>query len=158
MSRVPGTLSSAPKAKLWPGPIPGTHEPGFEEQPIVEKKVTADHRAAMHGPLAARNDELHLLIMGECQIALSRQPTAGGVLRWHLSISCRDRHPTWDEIKTAKYRLLGPDLVAAMILPPIDLYVNYAPQDHVFHLHEIEDDARPWEPVRITDWVEAARV
>jgi hypothetical protein len=68
-----------------------------------------------------------------------------GELRWHLTISCRDRHPTWDEIKIARYRLLGPDTVMAMLLPPAENYVNLPEQDHVFQLWEIEDSARVWE-------------
>lgn len=61
----------------------------------------------------------------------------GGPPRWHLSISCPDRHPSWDEIKTARYRLLGPDLNAAMFLPPAAEYVNVPAQDHVFHVWEV---------------------
>ena len=37
-----------------------------------------------------------------------------GELRWHLSISCLDRHPSWDELKTARYRLLPHDVAFAL--------------------------------------------
>lgn len=53
---------------------------------------------------------------------------------WHLSISHRDRYPTWDEIKDARYALLPNDAMIAMMLPPKDEYVNLHP--NCFHLWE----------------------
>src|SRR5262245_7474678 len=41
----------------------------------------------------------------------------GGRLRWHLSISCADRYPTWNEIRDARYALLPDDCIMAMLLP-----------------------------------------
>ena len=58
--------------------------------------------------------------------------------RWHLSISCRDRYPTWDEIKEARYRLIPNNVTMAMLLPPKEQYVNIHP--NCFHLHEIEGE------------------
>jgi hypothetical protein len=90
--------------------------------------------------------ELYRFQMGECALILGHEPQgANGEIRWHLTISCPDRHPSWDEIKTARYRLLGPDTVMAMILPPVADYVNVDQQDHVMQLWEIEDNARVWE-------------
>jgi hypothetical protein len=127
-------------AKVWDGPIPGTHEPGFTESPLVED-------AAMSARMSnALSTEEHVLTMGECRIILGREPSGiHGELRWHLTISCPERHPSWDEIKTARYRLLGPDTVIAMVLPQPRFYVNVPQQDHVFQLYEIDDDARFWE-------------
>jgi hypothetical protein len=127
-------------ARIWRGAIPGTHEPGFVESEIVE-----DERGStvMQRALGV---EAHVFRMGECTIILGREP--GGVHgeeRWHLTISCPDRHPSWDEIKTARYRLLGPDVVMAMVLPQPRFYVNVPEQDHVMQLWEIDDDARFWE-------------
>ena len=144
MSRVPPTLSQ--RYRLWTGPIPGTHEPGFVEAPIIERERDADFmevRRLIAGPTKI---DLWAFKMGECGILLGHEP--GGIegqVRWHLTISCLHRHPTWDEIKTARYRLLGPDTVMAMILPPSEFYVNVASQDHVMQLWEIEDVARVWE-------------
>lgn len=141
MGRVPGTFSG--KAKVWQGPIPGTHERGFREDTIHELPLPQEIRDLVHGELPL---ELHRFTMGECNILLGHEPQGvNGELRWHLTISCPERHPTWDEIKTARYRLLGPDTVMAMILPQADLYVNVPEQDHVFQLWEIEDQARVWE-------------
>jgi len=139
--RVVGTY--ARKAKLWQGAVPGTHEPGFVEQPINELPVPEEIRAVTHGHYEL---ELYRFRMGECNILLGHEPQGvNGELRWHLTISCPDRHPSWDEIKTARYRLLGPDTVIAMILPPAKDYVNVASQDHVFQLWQIEDESRLWE-------------
>jgi hypothetical protein len=133
MTRVPGTYDR-PRARVWPGPIPGTHEPGFVEQPILERAdLVPAARVVVHGQ---GEYELRAFTMGECRILLGHEP-ADGELRWHLTISCLDRHPTWDEIKTARYRLLGPDLNAAMFLPPAADYVNVATQDHVFQVWEV---------------------
>lgn len=55
----------------------------------------------------------------------------------HFSISCPDRYPTWDEIRDARYALLPNDLTMAMLLPPIEEYVNQHP--FCFHLWQIVD-------------------
>lgn len=69
--------------------------------------------------------------MGHCRILVSHDPAPVG---WHLSISCADRDPTWQEIATARYRLLPhvPEMV--MCLPPLEEYVNLHP--FCFHLYE----------------------
>jgi hypothetical protein len=77
--------------------------------------------------------------MGECRIIVARNiygTTKGlGPARWHLSISCANRYPTWDEIHDARYQLLPDDCIMAIILPPKEEYVNLHP--NCFHLHEI---------------------
>jgi hypothetical protein len=113
------------------------------EQPLVQIAVPGSVRVVVHGPHG--DLDLFAFEMGECRIMLAREPMAKDwELRWHLSISCVDRHPTWDEIKTARYRLLGPDTVMAMVLPKAEHYVNYTRQDHVFQLLEIVDEGEPW--------------
>jgi len=78
--------------------------------------------------------------LGEIKIIVTRDPAGeNGALLWHLSISRPKRHPSWDEIKAARYRLLPHDKTFAMLLPPPEQYVNVPEQDHVFHLWEIED-------------------
>jgi hypothetical protein len=137
---LPGTFTGT-KARIWDGPIPGTHEPGYVEAPLIELELPPELRAAVHGPYEL---ELHRFRFGECNVLLGHEPVLGDELRWHLTISTPERHPSWDEIKTARYRLLGPDTVMAMILPPAEEYVNVVAQDHVFQLWEIVDECRPW--------------
>jgi hypothetical protein len=72
---------------------------------------------------------------GDCAIWVTRDLYSGGVLRWHLSISCRHRYPTWDEIRDARYALVPDGITMAMLLPPKIEYVNLHP--NCFHLHEI---------------------
>jgi hypothetical protein len=144
--KVPPTLTGTPRARIWGGQIPGTHEPGFVEQPIIEYARDAAFRKMRELIAQGAEIELHAFQMGECNILLGHEPSGvNGDLRWHLTISCVARHPTWDEIKTARYRLLGPDTVMAMILPPAEHYVNVAAQDHVMQLWEIVDPALVWE-------------
>lgn len=71
---------------------------------------------------------------GECKIIVSRE-LMDNELRWHLSISCQNRLPTWEELRDARYALLPDDVTMVMILPPKKDYVNV--HDYCFHLHEI---------------------
>jgi hypothetical protein len=126
--------------------IPGTHEPGFVPPRLERVPVDERTRRLVHGCMRERKLPLELWRLGECNIIIGREPEGiNGEERWHLSISHPERHPSWDEIKTARYRLLPLDRAFAMILPPPEFYVNVPAQDHVFHLHEIEDAAKPWE-------------
>lgn len=54
---------------------------------------------------------------------------------WHLSISHTARYPTWDEIKEARYRFCPNDLTMAMLLPPMEEYVNV--HERTFHLWQV---------------------
>jgi len=132
-ARVP-TFPMRERAKIWRGTIPGSHEPGFEEQPIVERRPPEGMRG-----LLPNARFLHTFRMGECNIILTLKDEGFGE-RWALSISCPDRHPTWDEIKVARYRLCGPDLVMAMVLPRPHDYVNVESQDHVFQLWQLLEE------------------
>lgn len=71
---------------------------------------------------------------GDLRIWISRE-IHGGCLRWHLSISCQKRYPTWDEIRDARYDLMPDNITMGMLLPPKAQYVNIHP--NCFHLHEI---------------------
>ena len=68
---------------------------------------------------------------------LGLQEPHGAKVRWHLSISCADRYPGWEEIKDARYSLLPLGLTFAQILPPPNEYTNI--HRNCFHLWEIED-------------------
>ena len=139
VARVPASYEFE-RAKLWPGQIPGSHEPGFEEPELRELPPPKELRW-----LKRASEELHCFAFGECTVLLSREDSDHGGLRWHLSISHPHRHPSWDEIKTARYRLCGPDLVMAMILPRAEDYVNVPAQDHVMQLWElIGAEAEGW--------------
>jgi hypothetical protein len=84
-------------------------------------------------------------VMGECKILLGYERAGkNGEWLWHLSISHPDRHPTWDEMKAARYWLLSNGLCFGILLPPPENYVNVEAQDHVFHLWEITDPREPW--------------
>lgn len=52
----------------------------------------------------------------------------------HLSISHKDRYPTWDEIFEARYALLPGNIDMAMYLPSKSEYINV--MTNCFHLFE----------------------
>lgn len=102
----------------------------IKQTPIIERPELVDKLTPELQYLGAR-----VYMMGGCKIILCREPyKANFQMGWHLSISRRDRDPTWDEIATARYRLceLVPNM--AMYLPPLREYVNAHP--HTFHLWE----------------------
>ena len=77
---------------------------------------------------------------GPCRVLTSQElrPGKGSRTYWHLSISCSDRYPVWDEIKDARYSLLPMGLTFAQILPPMNEFVNIHP--NCFHLWELDAD------------------
>ena len=64
-------------------------------------------------------ESVHAYSMGACRAILSRDDGL-----WHLSISCTNRDPTWDEQVTLRYRLCPEIKTMAMYLPPMKDYVN----------------------------------
>lgn len=72
--------------------------------------------------------------IGHTRILVTKDPGPDGDA-WHFSISCADRNPTWEEMATARYRLLPDVPEMAMYLPPLSEYVNLHP--FTFHWHEV---------------------
>lgn len=72
--------------------------------------------------------------MSGCTILVSHV-SAG----WHMSISHRKRNPTWEEVRTARYALLPDGVTMAMLLPPVDEYVNV--HEFCFHLWEMPGES-----------------
>lgn len=64
----------------------------------------------------------------------------------HVSISHRDRHPTWEEIKAAKDRFFGDAHDAIMVFPRSELWVNIHPNCfHLWELPKIPGPSGRWE-------------
>lgn len=115
-------------------PVPGTFEPDFVEERAFQAPTPEWLRHGHPYPHSVR-----VYDMGECSIIVAVEPSVrSGLPLLHLSISHPSRHPTWDEIKVARYRLLPDEKTFVMFLPPRDEYVNVPAQDHVFHLWEEE--------------------
>lgn len=68
--------------------------------------------------------------MGRCQILVSQQKAG-----WHLSVSCPDRLPTWEEMRDARYELVPDEATMALLLPPRAAYVNV--HDFCLQMYEI---------------------
>lgn len=94
--------------------------------PIIERKDLAALLPPMLLEVGAQ-----AFMMNGCRIIVANEPDG-----WHLSISRADRDPTWNEIATARYRLLGDIEEMAMHLPPLAEYVNV--HKFTFHLHEVK--------------------
>lgn len=101
---------------------------------IKDWAIVEDHDAAA---ILARTTGIvgRVFRMRDCNIIVSLDPHSDGRTLWHLSISGHGRDPAWQEIVTARYRLLPDVPEMAMFLPPLDEYVNLHP--HTFHLHEV---------------------
>jgi len=67
-----------------------------------------------------------------CTVMVSRTEEFG----WHISVAHPFRHPTWNEIASARYALVPNDVVMVMVLPPEEEYVNL--HEHCFHLHQCQ--------------------
>lgn len=105
-------------------PLPEMGQPDFTKRdplPLVQIPI-----GSMNGvPTQAYR-------LGECSVIITREHC-----RWHLSIAHKRRYPTWDEIAEARYRLCPKNLTMALLLPPVDKYVNL--HANCFQLHEIID-------------------
>lgn len=71
--------------------------------------------------------------MGRCRIIVTQDNGS-----WHLSISTADALPSYNEIKTARYRLLPDDIYMAEIFPPSNEFVNLHP--YTRHLWQVDID------------------
>jgi hypothetical protein len=108
---------------------------GGEEESVRTDAINRDVPIIERGPMRLEYGvTAQVYMMNGCRILASRDPTDNGYA-WHLSISRRDRDPTWQEIATARYRILPDVQEMAMYLPPLDEYVNAHP--YCFHLHEV---------------------
>jgi hypothetical protein len=143
MSKHRGPTKARPTPRELEG-VPGTVEHGFRERPIEEQRVPYELIQRWE-QMGLDPSTLRYFTMRPCDILIGREPAgANGELLWHLTISTPSRHPTWDEIKIARYRLLPDDICIGMLLPPSQFYVNVESQDHVFQLWEITDPRQPW--------------
>ena len=96
----------------------------IKRTPIIERSDLVAYL-----PRELREMGARCFMMNGCRIIVAEEPDG-----WHLSISRADRDPSWDEIATARYRLLTSVPEMAMFLPSLKDYVNLHP--FTFHLHE----------------------
>ena len=59
------------------------------------------------------------------------QEFGDGEMWKHVSFSCRNRLPDWEEIKAVRMRFFPPDGEVIQVLPPVSEYVN----NHAYTLH-----------------------
>lgn len=112
---------------------PHRRTPSFRERPpLALKEIPVPRQTEAH-ILASGGigGTVRAYMLGDYSVLVSREPTG-----LHLSIAGRDGYPPWDVIAEARARLLPPDLTFAMILPPMDQYVNI--HENCFHLWQIE--------------------
>lgn len=71
----------------------------------------------------------------ECglKILVSTDSTPHGNLR-HVSVSRKDRYPSWEEIKAVRDKFLPNDKAAMMVLPTSEYFVNA--HENCFHVWE----------------------
>lgn len=72
--------------------------------------------------------------MGDCLIFIEKENHN----LIHMSISCKNRRPTYDEIKKVRYELIDKDKIMAMIFPSEKDFVNI--HNYCFHLFELQNN------------------
>lgn len=103
---------------------------------MSEQRVKSHGWREIEAPRLPHNGPTRAYQKGPCRVLVSQEDHKNGKPRWHLSISCADRYPGWNEIKDARYSLLPLGLTFAQILPPPQEFVNIHP--NCFHLWEID--------------------
>ena len=88
-----------------------------ENNPIVAAKFATANRCESHK-------------MGKVSILLTQDDTNGYI----LSISKKDRYPSWDEIAHIRYALIPDTITMVMVLPSKQEYINV--HNFCFILHE----------------------
>lgn len=76
---------------------------------------------------------------GPLRVLFTTEDHGGQIVR-HVSVSCADRYPTWDEIKKVRYDFFSDKHEAIMVFPPKSEYVNVHP--NTFHLWAKANGAR----------------
>jgi hypothetical protein len=82
-------------------------------------------------------ESLRAFTFGDCRVLVGFDQSIG----FHLSISCKDRYPTWDEVAHARYHLIPNEATMAFVLPPMEEYVNI--HDYTFHLWQVVRKSTP---------------
>ncbi len=110
--------------------------------------MPADYLRAWQEQLGAAARPPTFYKRGLLSAALNREPLGRGPERWHISVSHRDRVPTWEELVGAAHEL-RPGVGFVVSIPPRSLWMNVHP--HVLHLVETHD------PYLQAQWREDAR-
>lgn len=97
----------------------------------INKTVPIIPRPDQVPNLGPGSESVMVYMMAGCRIIVSRD-----IGTWHLSISRRDRLPSYRELVTARYRLLSGVPEMAMFFPPMSEFVNVHP--FTIHLYEVQ--------------------
>jgi hypothetical protein len=107
---------------------------GWERDYEHEAAVKRASEAAVGGKWKGEAPKAYK--MGALHAIVSRDEVVPGDLRWHISLSRRDRVPTWDELAKCAHAL-RPGVMFCIPMPPKSLWVNI--HENCLHLHEIHD-------------------
>jgi hypothetical protein len=91
----------------------------------------------IHAPMAPAGAETFRHLTHPVVAIVSRDSVRNGPPRWHMSVSHRDRIPTWGELGMARDALLPADLHFMVPHPPRRYWLNY--DRRVLHLWEMRD-------------------
>jgi hypothetical protein len=87
---------------------------------------------------------------GECYVIYTEEPYGDGAFGTHLSISTKDRHPTWEEQRDAVWAIC-PDMTMASYIVPQSRH-STLPDSHIFHWFEVLPIS-PGYILRLGDWL-----
>lgn len=103
--------------------------------PPIKERIMPDHvkRQMAGGPIP------RLYTCGDLSVMVGREPvglSGEPDFRTHISISAKDRDPSWGEIKHIQ-NSLKPGVFFCSPMPPAEYWISI--HDHCFHIWEIKD-------------------
>ena len=104
--------------------------------PDIRPDMPQHHKESIQQLISAK---ARYYMKGDCRAIFTLEPARlTGLVRQHLSVSCADRLPNWDELKDARYSLMGLGITVVSVLPPSTEYVNI--HNFTLHLWEVTKD------------------
>lgn len=136
LAGIPGSVSKEAARIRWLTTDKPTPPGGKAVGDVVDAMITAGGGVVQGWYTASVGD-------GNLRACVSREPAGkNGKMLWHISVSHRERMPTWDEMKMAAYRLVPADVPLILIFPrrstPKGKYTNVF--EYCLHLYEADGE------------------
>jgi hypothetical protein len=105
-------------------------QPGSGLKPKFSHEIESSRYR--HGPFASYRNEPFGMFLPVTPDNARLKVIVGDGMGWdHVSVSCEDRCPTWDEMNWVKDQFFDPECCVLQFHPPKSQYVN----NHIYVLH-----------------------